>query len=432
MAWYSRAGTPRVTARGAYDAAQKRYTLTLAQAPGAAAASDAAPCLIPVAVGLIGADGGDLPLAGGRDSALLELKQAEQSFVFENVAAAPVPSLLRNFSAPVILDHAYSEADLAHLLAHDSDPFNRWEAGQRLFGELILRGANSAGVGDAAGNFSPTVLAAARRVLCSASDPAFIAEALTLPGEATLAEQMQVVDPERLHASRNALLRALAEALASDLVRLYAELAPSGAYSTDTAAVGRRRLRNLCLALLVETGAASHRALALRQFESADNMTDQFAALAILANAAGGEGEAALAAFYQRWQGEALVVDKWLAVQAGSRLPGTLARVEALTRHAAFDLKNPNKVYALLRGFGANHLRFHAADGAGYRFLAESIARLDPINAQVAARIARCFDRWRRFDAGRQAHARAALAALRSRLQLSRDVSEVLDRALSQ
>ena len=196
------------------------------------------------------------------------------------------------------------------------------------------------------------------------------------------------------------------------------------------AGAARRRLRNLCLGYLNELEADTYRMLARQQFDGADNMTDQFAALSVLANTVGGAGDEVLAAFHARWQHEALVVDKWLAVQSSSRVPGTLARVESLTRHAAFDLRNPNKVYALLRTFGANHRHFHAGDGSGYRFLAGQIALLDPVNPQVASRLARSFDRWRRFDAVRQGHARSALESLRQQPGLSRDVFEVVEKAL--
>ena len=431
MAWYRQAGTPRVAARGEYDAAARRYVLTLRQScpptPGQAVKE---PYLIPVAVGLVGPDGRDVDL-GGTATRVLQLAAPEQTFVFENVPAAPVPSLLRNFSAPVILDHPYTDAQLAHLLAHDSDPFNRWEAGQRLFGRLILANAALLSRGEAAA-WPVEVAAAARAVLLGGSDPAFIAEALTLPGEATLAEEMEVVvDPEALFLARSGLARALAEALAADFSAAYARLAPAGAYRPDTAEAARRRLRNLCLDYLNRLDAPDYRALAFRQFAEADNMTDQFGALAVLAQHDCPERAAALRDFHARWQHEALVVDKWLAVQAASSLPGTLERVEELTAHPAFDLRNPNKVYALLRTFGANHRHFHAADGAGYRFLAARIGALDPLNPQVAARLARSFDRWRRFDAARQAHARAALEGLRRQPGLSRDVFEVVDKALS-
>jgi len=434
MVWYKQAGTPRVTAHGNYDAAAKRYTLTLKQScPVTPGQAEKLPYLMPVSVGLVGPDGTDMDLGDGKATRVLHFSEAERVFVFENITATPVPSLFRNFSAPVVLDFAYSEADLAHLLAYDSDPFNRWEAGQRLFGQLILGNAARLARGEAV-TWHASVLDAARAVLLSAGNPAFIAEALTLPGEATLAEQMVVVDPEALYQARTALACHLAQGLQADFARLYSALAPTEAYRPETAQAARRRLRNLCLAYLNELDSDDYRNLARAQFETADNMTDQFAALSILANAPGVAAlsvrDSALADFYARWKGEALVVDKWLGVQSGSRLPGTLARVEDLLSHASFDLRNPNKVYALIRSFGANHRHFHAADGSGYRFIAAQIAALDPMNPQVASRLARSFDRWGRFDAGRQEHARAALESLRQKPGLSRDVFEVVDKAL--
>jgi aminopeptidase N len=318
---------------------------------------------------------------------------------------------------------------LARLLAHDSDPFNRWEAGQRLFGRLILGNAARLTRGEE-GEWPDRVAAAARAVLLGDSDPAFIAEALTLPGEATLAEQMDVVDPEALYLASDGLARALAQALEADFAAMYAKLAPTGAYRIDTADAARRRLRSLCLYYLNRRDSTDFRALAFRQFTAADNMTDQFAALGVLAQGDCPERVAALRDFHARWRREALVVDKWLSVQAASSLPGTLRCVEELTRHSDFDPHNPNKVYALLRTFGANHRHFHAADGEGYRFLAERIGELDPLNPQVAARLARCFDRWRKFDATRQKHAQAALESLHRQSGLSRDVFEVVDKGL--
>ena len=452
MAWYRQAGTPQVDARGEYDAAARRYTLTLTQrchsayvpAPGDPVRG---PYLIPVAVGLLGADGCELAvrcsdgLPTENGSTVLLLTGDAQRFVFDGVAERPVPSLLRDFSAPVILDYAYGDDELALLLAHDRDPFNRWEAGQRLFARLIGAACECLARGEdiARVEWPARVLDAVGRVLADASDPAFVAEALTLPGETTLAEQMAVVDPEVLHQARRGLMRHLARHHGATFAARYAALAPRGGYSTAPDEVARRRLRNLCLAYLAElegeAGGAEALTLARRQYADADNMTDQFAALSVLVNADGEAGDdagaAALADFYARWQGEALVVDKWLAVQATSRRAGTLARVEALTRHPAFDLRNPNKVYALLRTFGANHRHFHAADGGGYRFLAAQVAALDPLNPQVASRLVRSFDRWRRFDPERQAHARAALESLHRQPGLSRDVFEVVDKALA-
>ncbi|TAK50588.1 MAG: DUF3458 domain-containing protein, partial [Betaproteobacteria bacterium] len=262
-------------------------------------------------------------------------------------------------------------------------------------------------------------------------DPAFIAEALALPSESFLAEQLEVVDPDRLHAARNRLRRRIVEALKDELLAAYRANEVPGPYSPDAAAMGRRALRNAALGLLMELGTIDLRALCYEQFAQSDNMTESFAALGFLANCDCIEREKALESFYDRWQSEPLVVDKWLAVQAASRLPGTLARVRALLRHPAFDLKVPNKVYALIRGFSANHVRFHAADGSGYAFLADQILALDRFNPAVGARMARGFDRWRKFDAGRQAHARAQLERLRDAEVLSRDLAEIVTRALA-
>ncbi len=436
MRWYDQAGSPRIHATGSYDAAKQRYTLRLSQSCAATLGQpEKQPFHIPVTVGLVGPNGEDLPLHLVGDSnvtteRVLSLQTASQEFVFEEVAVAPVPSLLRDFSAPVVLEFDYSAAELAHLLAHDSDPFNRCEAGQRLASQLIIAATAAISAGRTP-NWSADFVKAAARVLAqSATDPAFAAEALTLPGEATLAEQLDVVDPDALHAARNGLRRHLAEQLGTAFRACYESLAPKGIYKPDSHDAARRALRNLCLGYLSETDSAETRALAKKQFDTADNMTDQFAALSVLAQSEGEERVQALDAFYARWKDEALVIDKWLQVQATSRRPDTLAEVERLVAHPAFDLRNPNKVYALLRAFGSNHVRFHAADGSGYRFLADQTRKLDSINPQVAARLARCFDRWRRFDTTRQTHARTALETLRNHKGLSRDVFEIVERSL--
>ena len=438
--WYAHAGTPHVRAVGSYDPATRRYVLTLAQSrPTGVEEATSQVFHIPIAIGLVGPAGEDLPLrlVSDRDGSkrgtatrVVSLTESEQQFVFEDVASQPVPSLLRNFSAPVILDYAWQDEDLAHLLAHDSDPFNRWEAGQRLAGRLILAAAGEIAAGRPVHWPQSFVDAAAQVLARGPEDPAFAAEVLTLPGEATLAEEMAVVDPDALHQARNGLRHFLAEKLAAPLRQCYDALAMSGPYRPTPEAAGRRALRNLCLSILGELQNSEARGLAMRQFVSADNMSDQFAALATLAQDDCGERAQALAAFYERWHGEALVVDKWLSVQAASRLPATLTIVRDLLSHPGFDLRNPNKVYALLNTFGNNHVHFHAADGSGYHFLGEQIAQLDSINPQVAARLARRFDRWRRFDATRQQHARGTLETLRATNGLSADVLEIVGRAL--
>jgi aminopeptidase N len=394
--WYDVAGTPVLDCSGEYKPGS--FTLTVKQ-------SMHPPFHIPFAVKI------------GEHEQLLSLKQPEERFSFP-VKSKPVPSLLRGFSAPVILDYPYSEADLLHLMAQDDDPFNRWEAGQRLAAAIIL---------DQSGLPPAAFVEAARNVLGD-PNPAFVAEALTLPSETFLAEQMAVVDPDRLHESRNALRRALASALKEELLKAYERNALPGPYSPDAQSIGRRSLRNLCLSYLSELGLSS---LAYEQFRRADNMTDTMAALGCLANLDCTEREPALQAFYAKWKDEPLVVDKWLAVQASSRLPGTLARVTELLGHPAFDLKVPNKVYALIRSFAANHVRFHAACGGGYAFLADQIIALNALNPQIAARMARAYDRWKKFDEQRKAHAKRALERIRAAEGLSKDVAEIVSKALA-
>jgi aminopeptidase N len=354
----------------------------------------------------------------GAEERLLSLKRAEEKFVFENQKTNPVPSLLRGFSAPVILNYPYSEADLLHLMAKDDDPFNRWEAGQRLASEAILQKG---------GKPSAAFLQAARALLAH-PDPAFAAEALALPAETFLAEQMETVDPDRLHVSRNLLRREIATALRDDLLARYESLASKSPYSPDAVSSGKRALRNLCLGYLGEIGLS---ALAARQFKDADNMTDSMAALSVLANLDCPERQPALDAFYARWKDEPLVVDKWLSVQATSRLASTLARVRELLGHPAFDIRVPNRVYALIRAFASNHVRFHAATGEGYSFLADQTIALDALNPQVAARMARAFDRWKRFDEDRKSHARRQLERIRDTKGLSKDVGEIVTKALA-
>ena len=353
----------------------------------------------------------------GAHEQVLSLKEREQTFTFEKVSK-PVPSLLRGFSAPVILNYDYSESELIELMAKDDDPFNRWEAGQRLASTIILQ---KRGIPSAA------FLAAAKNVLRD-PDPAFVAEALALPAESFLAEQMEVVDPDALHDARNTLRHALAEALKDEFQQVYKGNTTAGPYSPDARSMGKRALRNLSLAYLAELGLSK---VAYEQFRKADNMTDSMAALSTLANFDTAERKRALDAFYDKWKEEPLVVDKWLAAQAGSRLPGTLARVKELLSHPAFDLKVPNKVYALIRTFAANHVRFHAADGGGYDFLADQVIALNALNPQVAARMSRAFDRWRKFDAGRRDKAQAALERIRDTKGLSKDVAEIVGKALA-
>ena len=333
----------------------------------------------------------------------------------------PVPSLLRGFSAPVILNYPYTEEELVLLLANDDDPFNRWEAAQRLSAEIILK---RKGVPSSA-------FLNAIEVLLKEKDPAFIAETLSLPSEAFLAERMEVVDPDALHAARNTLRLALASRFRSSFLEIYRAKKTAAPYSPDAASSGGRALRNLALSYLMELETTDIVALCYEQFAQSDNMTEQSAALTALANSGAAQRTIALDSFYARWKDEPLVVDKWLAVQAGSRLPGTLERVRELLSHPAFDIKVPNKVYSLIRAFAANHVRFHAADGAGYAFLSDQVLALNELNPQVAARLARGFDRWKKFDDSRKEKARLQLERMRDAKGLSKDVAEIVAKALA-
>ena len=436
--WYGQAGTPVVTARGDYDAQTRRYTLDLTQeCPATPGQEHKLPFQIPIALALLDADGHEVPLRlAGEDSAVgnarvLSLTEAHTQWVFEDVTTRPVPSLLRGFSAPVVLRCDFSTADLAHLMAHDSDPFNRWEAGQRLALVVLLAAIAAIRAGRAPVWPEDFVAACARVIADAALDPAFAAEALSLPAAGYIAEQLEEVDADVILAARLALRHHLATRLEVQWRALYASSTGTGPYSPDPVSAGRRSLRNLALGFLLELETPAVQSLALTQLQSADNMTDAMAALAALANSDCQQRVTALRWFYDKWQNEPLVVDKWLAVQASSRLPGTLAEVRSLLNHPAFDKRNPNKVRALIGAFcQGNHVRFNAADGSGYTFAAEQVIALDPHNAQVAARMARSFDRWRKFDAAHQSHAQAALLRIRDTKGLSKDTYEVVSRAL--
>lgn len=438
--WYHQAGTPTITASGEYDAASERFTLRLMQS--CAPTPDQAeklPFHVPVAVGLINADGNDLSLhpvnaeVVDGTTCVLSLTEHEQAFSFENVPEAPVPSILRHFSSPVNLNYDYSDLDLAHLMAHDSDPFNRWEAGQRLAMNVILNGISRYGQ-DYETAFPQALIEALARILSDAdSDPAFAAEALTLPGPGYIAEQLDEVEPESILHVRIALRKFIAANLEAKLRDAYGRFKVVGEYSPDPASAGRRALRNLCLGYLMELTSQPIIAQCVKQLDNADNMTEAMAALSSLANCDCPERDPALKKFYEQWRDEPLVVDKWFAVQATSRLPNTLACVKDLMHHEAFDLKNPNKVRAVIGAFcHGNHAGFNAGDGSGYAFAADQVIALDAINAQIAARLARAFDRWRKFDQLHQQYARAALDRIKMTEGLSKDTFEVVSNALAE
>ncbi len=424
--WYHQAGTPEISVTDGYDTKAQRYSLTLKQhTPARPGQPDKQPLFIPVAMGLLDADGKEIT------SRLLLFSQAEQSFDFANVPSPPTPSLLRGFSAPVKLMGMTPE-QLSFLAKYDTDPFVRWESGQQYTTQVLLDMAAAWRRGETPFVASGLIDARAATLAGSTADPAFAAEALALPSEAFLADQMAVADVDAVHAVRNLARSAVARALGHELRAAYERLADTGAYSIDGPAIGRRALRNTCLAFLAADGDTDAIALAKAQFDAGHNMTDVLAALAVLSAIDCPERRAALDAFYARWHGDDLVIDKWFGIQAMSPLPGTMDEVRALARHADFDLKVPNRVRALVGSFAAgNQVRFHDASGSGYAFLADIIMRLDPMNSQVAARMVSPLGQWRRFDAERQALMRQALEQVLSLPGLSRGTFEQASRSLA-
>jgi aminopeptidase N len=434
-AWYDQAGTPEVSVDDAYDAARKQYRLTIRQTtkptPGQ---PDKQPVVIPVAMGLLDGNGQELEtrLAGETTAKsgtrVLLAGEAETTFTFEDVASPPIPSLFRGFSAPVKLSGISPERS-RFLAAHDTDPFVRWESGQQ-YATRVLLDMIPAWHRNEPLTVDPGLIEVVSETLAqSEKDPAFVAEAMILPGEAFLADQMEIADVDAIHAVRDAARIAIDTALHDRLKATYDRFTDSGSYSIDGAAIGRRSLRNVCLAYMSAGGDPD---LASHQFDTAGNMTDQLAALGVLTGIDCRERTAALAAFHAKWRDYPLVLDKWFSIQATSPLPNTVKHVRALSAHADFDLRNPNRVRALVGAFAsANQVRFHDPAGDGYRFLADVVRQLDPSNPQVAARIVGPLGQWRRMDAARQALMKTELNRIIALPGLSTNTFEVVSKSLN-
>ena len=422
--WYERPGTPRLSARGTYEADAGRYTLRLTQTLPV----EGPPLVIPVALGLVGAEG---PLSGATcgalDGGVFVLDRPEATLVFEGVGEAPVPSILRDFSAPVRLDLSLSDEERLRLLARDSDPFNRWQAAQDVALRLILapNPARGAAFAEALAAFLDGEALA---------DPAFAALVLALPTEGEAADALPAdVDPDAIHQARHALRVQLGQALRPRLDRLEAALAPAtdGPYSPDAAPAGRRSLRNAALDLIAAGDPKAGAALATRRLAEAGNMTDRLAALGVIARIPGEAREDALERFGEAFAHEPLVLDKWFAIQATIPEAGTLARIDRLTRHPAFAMTNPNRVRALIGSFAmANPTQFARADGAGFALVGETVKALDSANPQVAARLLTAFGSWRRLEKTRRVAAFEMLNGIKAVPGLSRDVADILGRTL--
>jgi aminopeptidase N len=436
--WYAQAGTPVVSARGRYDARNRTYVLELAQRTASTPGQPRKlPFHVPVNVGLVGPDGRDLPLRLAGEAApvhgtrVLSLTQASQTFRFVDVQANPVPSLLRGFSAPVKLEFDYSEHELAFLAAHDSDPVNRWDAAQRSFAHAILRLARAARSG--APLVVPDSLSAMVAGLLedTASEPALLAMALTLPDPAYVAALEPVLDVDGVSTAWHRLQRELALRHRALFERTESSRRPAGAYAPSEAQIGQRSLANACLRYVGAIDDAAARRRAAQRYDRAGNMTDAIAALAAVKDSAASDRDDLFARFEARWRDEPLVLDKWFALQARSQRDDALMRVKSLLTHPRFNARNPNRVRSLVGAFAlGNFPRFHARDGAGYAFTADQVLALDPANPQLASALAGAFNLWKRFPDPRRGAMERALTRIARTPGLSPDVREVVMRTL--
>ncbi|MFZ2726666.1 MAG: aminopeptidase N [Methylococcaceae bacterium] len=434
--WYAQAGTPVLTVTQDYDAQTQSLTLHISQQCHALGKAQTEPLLIPIKLGLLYADGSVAPIIQNedpaRDEVILSLTQTEQCFVFTGLREQPVVSLLRGFSAPVKLVMERSTQELAFLLSHDSDTFNRWEAGQQLSAKLIA-GLIADYQNGRELILQPVLVEAFSKLLAQHFDDlSYCALLLGLPAENYLAELMTVVDVVAIHQAREFVIAQLAQHLQHDFSRLYETLQQAETGALDASSIGRRRLKNLCLSYLSRLENTEVQHWAKQQFDNAPTMTDSIGALTVIVNNPHPAKADCLAQFYQKWRDEALVVDKWFALQASSMASDAFAVVQSLLSHPAFDLKNPNRVRSLIGAFSqANPLHFHAASGQGYAFLAEQIIALNAINPQVASRMLNPLTTWRRYDESRQAMMRAQLERVMTTPNISRDVYEVASKSLA-
>ena len=436
--WYSQAGTPQLRIGRAYDERSRTYVLHVSQnCPATPGQPHKEPFHMPFAIALLDAEGQELPLrllgepAGVTGNRVLQLRQSEETFVFVDIPHEPVPSLLRGFSAPVRVEVDLSNSERSFLMGHDTDPFGRWESGQQLAAKLILDLTERIQQKRSL-SLSAEFVDAFRATLCDETlDRALVTQALTLPSETYLAELIQPIDPQALHEARMFVLRTLAETLRPELRVAHESSADSGSFDVSQESVGRRSLKNLCLFFLAQLEDKDSRALCVAQFRSSRNMTDVMAALHAISNIDCAERHELLGEFYDKWQNDPLVLNKWFGLQATSRLPQTLADVKALARHPAFTLRNPNRVRALIGSFSTgNPARFHDRSGEGYKFLADHVLKLDRLNPQVAARLVSALSLWRKYEPRRRALMKGQLQRIVRQRSISKDVREIVSKSL--
>ena len=436
--WYSQAGTPQLSVRGSYSSADKTFALTVSQScPATPGQPDKSALHIPLNLGLLGRKGEELPLTLAGESSrtdttrTLHLRAFEETFCFTGLDEEPVPALLRGFSAPVKLDYPYRHDQLALLTTFEPDPFCRWEAGQLMASQLILGLVAEVQQGRGL-TLDPAFAGAFRTTLTSGHpDSAFLAEMLTLPSEKYLAELVPVIDPAAIHAARQLVIRTLAAQFRDEFLAVRARSLSESPYAPDDGRSGERRLANICLDYLMSGGGQDDIDLCLQQYRRADNMTDSIGALTPLASCDCPERPDALDDFYRRWQGDRQVVDKWFSLRATSSLPGTLVELQALVNHPAFELTNPNRFRSLVAAFSQhNQVRFHDPGGAGYRFLADQLLRLIPVNPQVSSQLLAPLTTWRRFEKGRSILMQQQLQRIQAVPDLPSDVYEVVTKSL--
>jgi aminopeptidase N len=436
MRWYTQAGTPEVAVSGRFDAAAKSYTLEVKQTvPPTPGQPTKEPMLIPLALGLVGRDGRDLPLSTANSTVehgVLVLSQPSQTIVFTGVDERPVLSINREFSAPIKLATDLTSDDLAFLAAHDRDAFNRWQALQTISMRLLTDNVAALRGGRSPRSDDKLMVALAAVLEDEKLEPAFVALALVPPGEGDIAREIgRDIDPDAVFRARQHLRADIGSRLEAALSTVYERMTVPGGFTPDAKSAGRRALRNVSLDLMAATAEPRAIARAAHQYDAADNMTDRIAALATLSLYDRPERSHAFTDFYQRYAADALIVDKWFALQAIIPQADTLDKVRALTSHPAFSMANPNRMRALIGNFAqANLTQFNRADGAGYDFIAETVLALDPKNPQMAARLATAFRTWRTLEAGRRGKAEAALRRIKAAPGLSRDVTDIVERAL--
>ncbi|MDE1465014.1 aminopeptidase N [Spartinivicinus poritis] len=434
--WYSQAGTPVITVMDQYDEDSQQYQLTIKQhCPATPGQTDKKPFHIPIAIGLLDPKGNGIALNDAGDTTqVLDVTEQQQTFIFKNIAQQPLPSLLRGFSAPVKVKYPYSRDQLLFLASHDSDGFNRWEAGQQLAVDILEELAEKARQSQSL-TLDDRLIQAYRAVLQDEQlDPAVAAKMLALPSEGYLAEQAETIYPLAIHQAREFAKQQLAEALSEAWLAVYQRLQSDKAYQPTAADIAERSLKNTCLSYLSQLG-EKQLALLEKQYQTATNMTDKYAALSCLVNApaelAKPVAKTALADFYQRWQEDVQVMEQWLAVQANCSLPGAFEHILSLQEHEAFDIKNPNKIRSLIGQFAMNNaVHFHQETGAGYQLLADYIIKLNIVNPQIASRLLTPLTRWKRYGEPHQAQMKAELVRIRKQPELSKDVYEIVEKSL--